>query len=189
MTNYTTHVISIQQRLARTASIAFLTTVIVVMMQGRAFAQSTAGIARPFTLNVNSHRPLADMLDKIQVLYKTPINFEEAPYQYSGDIEFRTVSTKSGTAQYATPIEGQLNVTLDGHDANALEAVKSVVNAYSTSGLPGTYTVEEVKGRIYVVPVQIRGASGEMRPIAAMMNQPITIPVAERPAGAIPPSA
>jgi hypothetical protein len=174
-------IINTHRRLARNAGIVFVIAVTVVLMQSRAVAQSVAGIAQPFRLSVNSHRPLADMLDKIQVLYKTPINFEEAPYQYSGDIEFRTISTKSGSAHYATPVGGQLNVTLDEHDSNALQAVQSVVNAYSMSGLPGAYTVVQVKGRIYVVPVQTRGTSGTIQSITAMMNQQITIPVAERP--------
>ena len=181
MTNYSMHLINVRRQLVRIAGIVLLIAATIVVVRSRAIAQSTATISQPFTLSANSHRPLVDILDKIQALYKVPINFEEVPYQYSGDMEFRTVSTKSGPAQYATPIEGQLNVKLDGHDVNALEAVRSVVNAYSMSGLPGIYTVEEVKGRIYVVPLKVRGTSDTMESITAMMNRQITFPVAERP--------
>ena len=142
--------------------------------------QSTILFNGPTTLSVNSARPLADMLARIQQLYKVPVNFEEAPYADPTELKASNAMGANGRRTLA-PVGGQFQVVLDEKDTDADSAVQTVVMAYTASGLPGRYQVMQREGSVAVVPVQAKAIDGQMHQISPIMETPITLTAEPRP--------
>ena len=70
--------------------------VFLLLMPSIARSQS-AGDSGSVSLSVNTSRPLAEMLDKVQHLYLNPISFEEAPYESSVDLKSIPVKQDDGS--------------------------------------------------------------------------------------------
>lgn len=93
-------------------------------------------------LHVHTGRPLAEMIDKIQHLYVKPVNFEEVPYESSGDLISRSVRQEDGSAvTLLDPPIVDFAVTLGPSDSTVYKAAQSAAAAYTKAGLPGIYEV------------------------------------------------
>ncbi len=141
--------------------------------------QSKILFTEPVTLTDDSSRPLSDMLNRVQRLYNTPIDFEEVPYENPSEIRWSNMVTPKGVRP-AFPVGGKLVVTLDKTDTNAYLATETVIAAYTSAELPGLYQAIEENGRIDVIPKYTRGVDGTMREVPPIMSESVTLPSAER---------
>jgi hypothetical protein len=114
------------------------------------------------------------MLQQIQHLYSTAINFEEAPVEHPADIVKGSVERSPGVFP-ENPRGGALSVQLAVTDTTAFHAVQTVLAAYSATKLPGTYRAVDEGSWIDVIPVQARGADGAMRAVSPLMDAKINI--------------
>jgi hypothetical protein len=141
--------------------------------------QSAIHFHTPTTLNASGSRPLADMLQKLQQLYKFPITYEEVPYENPAELRASNARTATGVRPLF-PLGGDLDVTLDSSASTPLSATQAVLSAYTGNGLPGLYQAIEGDGRVDVIPTHVRGTNGVMRPITPVMSQPVVLPPGER---------
>ena len=143
-------------------------------------AQSAVAFNGPWTMTVESERPLMNMLDRIQNIYKYPINYEEVPVENASELRVTNVPTVGGGMRISNAI-GKFTVSLDQTIQGPYDATVAVMNAYGAAGLPGKFQVIPRAGSVDVIPIQLLGASGQMRQMQAMMGRTVTFPAAERP--------
>ena len=119
-----------------------------------------------------------DVLDRLQTLYRFPINYEDVPYEYAPDIRnsFRPNSSLRG----AFPAGGPLSVVMNSDVKDVLSAVQQAVDAYQNAGYPGRYQVFKTDSAIDVIPVAYRSADGAMKAMKPLMSEPVEIPKATR---------
>ncbi len=155
---------------------AFVASLLAIPLiaQGQSTSTST-------TLTVNSGRPLAEMIDKVQHLYMKPVDFEEAPYRSSLDLNSISIRQDDGTEKtlLATRII-DFTVTLGQSDSTVYNATQSVVAWYNSAGLPGIYSVIQSGDRVSVVPQRVRASAGEMVEVTPVMSAPVQFPSATR---------
>jgi hypothetical protein len=130
----------------------------------------------PFTL-VGHGKGLSQVLDQIQIAYNIPINFEEAPLQYDGDVQIVNVA---GLQPKRVSRASDLTVVLTSLDSTAYLAAQSAISAYIQAGYPGTYGVFQRTDRLDVLPVSVKDASGTTVNVGSLMSTSITFPTARR---------
>ena len=141
-------------------------------------AQSAIVWNEPTIISVDSGRPLMDLLDRLQTLYRFPINYEDVPYEYAPDI--KTSFRPDGSVRGAFPVGGKLDVVMNSDVKDALSAVQRAVVAYEKAGYPGRYQVSLTGSAIDVVPVAYRSADGTMKDLKPLMSESVVIPQASR---------
>lgn len=137
-------------------------------------AQGTVFFSEPVSISTEGNHALPEMLERIQHLYSTAIDFEEAPIEYSADMVVSPVFMKSGGHPVFVK-GGELTVQLDKTDRTAYQAVQTVLAAYTNSGLPGLYQATDEGERVDVVPVEARSVAGTMRRVTPIMDSPISL--------------
>jgi len=132
------------------------------------------------------HRPLAGAVDKLQDILQVTINYEDAPYEHSGDLE--DVSTPQQRAaspgfHLLVPLKGEVSVVVTGaSESDKMYSILGLLNSHRNAGLPGDFTVEQANGAYYVIPVKVKAANGSMRDVSSVMRTPITLSGGERQA-------
>ncbi len=134
----------------------------------------------PSTLTVHTGRPLAEMLNRVQALFLTPVNYEEVPHESISYLKSTTITKRSGAQVLLAPAVAGFSVTLGKADSSAYLAAQSVLNAHKSAGLPGDYEVVQRARSVDIVPVHVLAASGTMQAVAPVMSWPVTIPFATR---------
>lgn len=139
-------------------------------------------------ITVDDPRPLAAAIDKIEELSGIPINYEDVPIYYSGDLHDVT----DAVARSPLPAGRRIIAPLVRHlfvpipvdaatgklnDAQAVkDALLRLISAYNSSGLPGGFDLEYYNGVFFVKPVRYRDAIGVTRPMTPLLSTPITLP-------------
>ena len=135
---------------------------------------------KPTTIDSRDGRGLAYVLDRLQGLYLTRVTYEEVPFENPAELISATVVYNGiSTAVLANPVIN-FSVTLGPSDSSAYAAAQSVMVAYGSASMPGTYTVVQATGRVDVIPARVLGVSGAIRDVAPVMSRPVTFPVATR---------
>lgn len=124
-------------------------------------------------MTVDSGRTLADVLDRIQHAFLSPITYEELPFRNASDLSGPAVA-------HFQPPSAAFSVTLGATDTTPYLAAQSVLYEYTNAGLPGVYSAAVRGGTVDVQPVQVRGADGSMKDITPVVIQPVTFPIATR---------
>ena len=129
---------------------------------------------------------------KLQELSGIPINYEDMPVYYSGDIKVADFAAQSpvppGGERTLVARGGQLSVAIlvdatTGRlkDIQAVStALAALVSAYNSSNLPGDFEVEQLNGVFFVRPVRYRDASGGTQPMTPVLSTLITFPEEKR---------
>jgi len=156
-----------------------LAVTLATLQPSAAGGQSAIVWNEPTTITVDSGRPLMDALDRLQTLYRFPINYEDVPYEYPPDI--KTSLRPDGTVRGEFPVGGKLDVVMNSDVKDVLSAAQQAVDAYENAGYPGRYQVSSTGSAIDVVPVAYRSADGTTKALKPLMSEPVVIPKATRP--------
>jgi hypothetical protein len=160
-------------------SLFFLT---VVSLHDTAHAQTVAPFrGKPVTIEAHG-RVLSDVLEKVQLAFNSPINYEELPLENASDLKTVAVPGALISKHLVSPAS-DLTVTLTDLDSTPYLAAQTVISSYTQAGYPGSYKVIQLANRIDVVPAQLRSSSGSMHDVRPILTQPLTFPVAKRSVG------
>lgn len=150
--------------------------------QAVAHAQVSAPFSsKPVTIEADG-RVLSDILDKVEVAFKSPIDFEDAPLESAADLVVVTVPGARVEKSLGSPVSN-LTVTFTELDSTPYLAAQSLIGAYAQAGYPGVYKVVPHDNRVDVVPAQVRSAGGSMRDVTPILTLPLTFPLAKRTLG------
>ena len=141
-------------------------------------AQTPPVLDEPKTITVHTGRPLAEMLDRVQAMFLTPINYEEVPHESGTYLIATTIKKSSGARVLLAPPVVDFSVTFGKADSSAYFAALSVLQALKSAGLPGEYNVMQNAQCVDVVPVHVLAASGMVRDVVPVMGRQVTIPFA-----------
>ncbi|MBI4464655.1 MAG: hypothetical protein HY647_08120 [Acidobacteria bacterium] len=162
--------------------------VILQLLLGSSFA---LGQTKEIEITVDHAHPMGAAILKLQELSGIPINDEDMPVYYSGDLKDVTDQARTpplpGERLYA-PLGGQLSfsiavdeVTGKLNDVQAVkDALSKLIAAYNSSDLPGSFDFEEYNGVFFVRPVSYRDATGATQPMKPLLATPITLPEEKR---------
>ena len=154
----------------------FVLLMMSMTVQTVASGQSTADF-RQSTIDIESVRPLAHALDRVQELLRSPINYEEVPYENDRDFSERSTA---GLKSRVVLRGGQISANIEPAGGDPYLAVQTVLAVYTSAQLPGAYDVVKNEGSIDVIPTQVLGANGSMRNVTPVMSRPVAFPYAER---------
>ncbi len=138
-------------------------------------AQGPAPAGQLTTINAESGNPLGAVLDGLQQVLLSPINFETGPFENAADLKGPAVN---GLASPKSPF----SISIDPATLVPFAAAELAVAAYSRAGLPGVYKVAQVGNSVEVTPAQIQSSSGIIQSVVPVMSYPVTFPLATRPA-------
>lgn len=137
-------------------------------------------------IDVNSPRPLAGTLARIQEITGTAINYEEVAYENEEDLQKTTAATHPGLKPRIIPRGGQLTIPISisgpSRDVNAYAMVQQTLASYAIAKLPGSYRIAQKSDGIEVIPTEIAAAKGGLWTITPVLGRAVTFPYAERPA-------
>jgi hypothetical protein len=139
-------------------------------------AAQTTTPTLPVTL-IGHGKALSEILDQIQIAYKTPIDFEEAPLQNHDDTQIVNVA---GLQAKRVSRASDLSVVITSLDSSPYLAVQSAIAAYIQAGYPGVYGIYQRDNRLDVLPISVKNANGTVVNINPIMETPITFPWARR---------
>jgi hypothetical protein len=127
----------------------------------------------PTSIVAGAGRPLANVLDQIQHQFLQPISYEEVPFENPTDLG--SVAVKAS----ATP-NVSFSVTLGATDTTPYFATATTLNSYHNAGLPGVYSAIQNNGWVNVVPAQVLGTDGKMKPVVPIMSNKVTFAAISR---------
>jgi len=132
-------------------------------------------------IDVTGARPLADALRIVQERIGFPINYEEAKYTNTVDVQ---KSALPGLKGRLVPRGGHFvtSVVVSGlaPDLNAVEAAQALLAAYIGANLPGVYKVVQENGRVSIVPSQVLDSRGAEQAASPIMDLGVTVPYASK---------
>jgi hypothetical protein len=155
-------------------------TIVLALIPSAATAQGVPGSSAPITLASQNERGLANILNRVQHLFLSPITFEEVPYENAGELRRITlIRDNLPESRFVNPVT-DFSVTLGEMDSTPYLAAQAALSAYKSAGRPGFYTVVELNNRVDVMPSQVLGANGAMKTITPIMSYPVSFPPATR---------
>ncbi|HTU43466.1 MAG TPA: hypothetical protein VMF91_00280 [Bryobacteraceae bacterium] len=141
-----------------------------------------ARLSEPTVITVDNPRPLARVLARIEELYHSPIDYEEVPYESPNDLAHTSVVRNGVATERVFPRGGQFSVTLSPDaDPTPFLAVQSLLSEYYKAGFAGQYRIDQLSGRIEVIPVRVATAAGSQRDVGAIMSTSVSISPSTRP--------
>lgn len=143
-------------------------------------AQEAPSLHLPITITVNTGRPLAEVLSRVQQELQSPIDYEEAPYESAVDLKSISILQNGSPRTLRVRPIVDFSVILNVGDSTAYLAAQSVLSAYIIAALPGTYKVVQQINRVDVMPTSVLGANGSARDVTPVMSWPVTFPLARR---------
>ena len=142
---------------------------------------------------VSDPRPLAQAALELEKQVGMPINYEDIPYLWSGDVvdvadqvmrpEQRAMRP---THRVLIPKGGQLSISLptliDGpqQSTTVRYLLDQLVSAQTASKLSGEYTVQESGGAFFVLPKKALDAFGSSVSVQSVLETRVTFPFASR---------
>lgn len=148
---------------------------------------NTFGQTKTITISVNDPRPMAAAILKIEELSGIPVNYEDIPIYYSGDLIDVTNQARGpvpvGRRLMVAPMRTfSVPIVVDAAterlaDNRAVEeALQRLISAYNSSNLPGGFELESYNGVFFVKPVRFRDADGVTREMTPLLSAHISIP-------------
>ena len=137
------------------------------------------------TVAVTDHRPLWAALDQVEAFFKTPINYEDVPYEHDSDLgpvlDPRVKQTIGGRRS-RLPRKGTVNVTCDQVKSQTDKRVclEQLLSSYRLSGLPGEFTIEEQGESFAVLATNTRTADGAKRSVISPLRREVTVTYQKR---------
>jgi hypothetical protein len=133
-------------------------------------------------------RPVAEAVRQVEDFFGVPVTYEDTRYLHPDDIvdvtarvrrdgktSDRILGMRSGSidTSYSPPAGASV-------EAQVAEALGQILAQSRANGNTGDFRVDQVAGGFHVVPVAMRGRSGEMEPYTSALDVRITLPSVER---------
>ena len=129
-------------------------------------------------ITANSPRPLAQVLDALQVKYKWIVSYEDP--QFTSEQDVVTV-TRAGDTHMQLPSGGSFSVDFSAAAPDEEKTLRSMVDSYNHSKNPGRFEVKKTReGSFYLVGTAATDDKGHISPQQVAFDVPITIPAEER---------
>jgi hypothetical protein len=137
---------------------------------------------------IDSPRPVAAAIKKIEAIYGWPITYEDPPYIFSGEL---VDMAKPGAAPWLVPRGGTFTIQLESApemevgerspEEPARNAILAMLKSYSASvGGDELFTLTDSDGMFHIVPVQRRDKSGRLEKVVPLLDTPLSIPVTQQ---------
>jgi hypothetical protein len=153
---------------------------------------STCAQTQVRSVTVTYGRPIAQAIEKLEVLYRVPITYEDTLYMNDRDIEDVTAKVRfdhdgsnpnrvlvpaTRTITFSLPeTEGVKTMSSQSERSGAaLEAVKNVLDGYVRAGGTGDFTVSEDSFGVHVVSRAFTDASGRLQLLRPLLETHISI--------------
>jgi len=155
-----------------------------ILALGLASAQPTTTV-----IAVNDPRPLSEAIKKLEKASGQPINYEDAPFAYAGDLVDKSDSMSHPPGvKVLLPKGGQLNVAFTTNEvadrAGTARVLQRLVTNFNKSYPDGPqFAVVDQNGLFYVVPKSSRAASGVVAPYTSPLDVPLSVTVKDALAG------
>ena len=134
---------------------------------------------------VSDHRPMARMLDSLEILLNVPIHYEDPQYSYAGDLEDvanQEMRSRVGRDDFkifvprrATFTVRQLSTAFPS-ELERVSQVREAIDSFSSTGLSHLYTLDTSGGVLYVIPKASADKHGRLQPVMSVMSERVTIP-------------
>ncbi len=145
------------------------------------------------TISVRTNRPVSDAIIQLGQRYGWVISYEDPRYEYAGDTEDVTRSVRKDfkpgdeiddTKRVVVPKVKKITLTFaspsDKQDPESTARVTQLlVDSYRRSD-GSTFEVRSIGGRLAIVPIVFRVASGDLQPTTPLLDTVISIPPQER---------
>jgi hypothetical protein len=153
---------------------------LIAVLSGVIHINAQATEKQVIDIDVTGARPLADALRLVQERIGFPINYEEAKYTNTLDVQ---KSASPGMKGRLVPRGGHFVTSVDVAaglvpDLKAGEAAHALLAAYIGANLPGVYKVVQENGRVSIVPSQVLDSRGAEQAASPVMDIGVTVPYA-----------
>ncbi|HKH98949.1 MAG TPA: hypothetical protein VJ999_07565 [Candidatus Sulfotelmatobacter sp.] len=129
-------------------------------------------------ITANSPRPLAQILDALQVKYKWIVSYEDPQFTSQQDI---VTVTGAGDTQMQLPSGGSFSADFSAAAPDEEKTLRSMVDSYNHSKNPGRFEVKKTaQGTFYLVGTAATDDKGHISPQQAVFDLPITVPAEDR---------
>jgi len=147
-------------------------------------------------IEINDPRALAQAALRLESRLGVPINYEDGPYLFGGDVvdvapDIMSAEQKAAhpAAHVWVPRGGRLSVSMPLSPTGnvAVSSVPSLVNwlitASRNQGLPGSHAMLVENGTVTIVPLTARDESGASVSVTPLLGTKVSLPYAELNAG------
>jgi len=143
--------------------------------------------AQDQTNEIISPRPLSDLALLLEERYAKPVTFEEPVWAWRGDVVVKGSDENARFAQWLVDRRFELPDGLIPGAATDLNAalLGKILDAYHSQNADGTrFKVLESRLGLHIVPAQYHNASGQLVPVASLLDVRVTVPYEARMASA-----
>jgi len=129
-------------------------------------------------ITANSPRPLAQILDALQVKYKWIVSYEDPQFTSQQDI---VTVTSTGDTHMQLPSGGIFSIDFSAAAPDEEKTLRSMVDSYDHGKNPGRFEVKKTaQGAFYLVGTAATDDKGHISAQQVVFDLPITIPAQER---------
>ena len=168
----------------------FMTIIVAAMFLSVSYARGQV----PIHIQVDDPRPMKAAIDSLQKALGLPVNYEDPPFEYSGDIrdvsdQVRNAAQKAANpnVRIMVPRGGQL--VLDGTLLNPQPGVGDLLpiltqlrTQYEAASYPGRFGITQISGVATVEPVAVLSPDGAWKNVTAAMQTHISFASGQRKA-------
>lgn len=129
-------------------------------------------------IDLDGARPLNEALFKIDELFGVPVVYEEVPLKYPGYLINGQARGMAPDRNY--PLGGELHVRLSDNEQSGANALRTVLDAYAASELPGEYAISLRSDTVCILPAKVLDANGHEATVSPILKTAITLPYALR---------
>jgi hypothetical protein len=123
-------------------------------------------------INANSPRPLAQVLDALQLKYGWTVNYEDPQYVAASD----QVDAPKGSPLPKLPSGAAFSVQFAANAPDEEKTLKQIVDSYNQSKNPGQFELRHTaEGIFYVVGNAAHDDKGAMQKQQVLLDTPVTI--------------
>ncbi len=146
-----------------------------------------------FSFTVDSPRAIEAAILQLMSRYGYPITYEDAPLEYSGDLQDVTEERhidltylkNHGRVRETIPVDERLTVNLKATNAtnefSTLEgAIEQLLRDHTAANRGGRFRLERGDGILHIVPAEVRNSQGMWVKRESILDSIITIPPEER---------
>jgi hypothetical protein len=128
-------------------------------------------------INANSPRPLAQVLDALQLKFGWTVNYEDPQYTAAADI----VDAPKGSPLPKLPAGAAFNVQFPANAPDEEKILRQIVDSYNQSKNPGQFELRHsAEGIFYVVGKAAHDDKGTMAKQQVLFDMPIVVTPDER---------
>jgi hypothetical protein len=127
-------------------------------------------------ITANSPRPLAQVLDALQLKFGWTVDYEDPQYTAAADL----VDAPKGSPLPKLPAGAAFSVQFPANAPDEEKTLRLIVDSYNQSKNPGQFELRHADGTFYVVGNAAHDDKGAMAKQPSLLDSPITIASEER---------